>query len=312
MSPEGRLLASFCTNHGFQQLVRQPTRGKYLLDLALSTLEYQTSTKVLPRISDHAPVLLEVHLPVPSDQPVSRECWAFSKADWKGLGNSLSNTDWLFLLDGRNVDSMVEAFTDYVLDSCRQFIPIVPVVSRNSSHPWLNSRCYKPVQDKHSAEGTPAFAKSRDDCSEGLKQEFDKFVRKTKGRIAASSSPSKMWWKLSHMLSLKDGQSTSIPPLQDSSGQWVRDAKGKADLFADTFGANFVLPGAVANEYSEVGSVAFHSMSGFFPSGGAMLQHPSASSRTTAQPVQTFSAQRCYLVFTRCCLCLSSPLLGRY
>ena len=35
-STEGNALRSFCQDFGFQQLVREPTRGDHLLDLALS------------------------------------------------------------------------------------------------------------------------------------------------------------------------------------------------------------------------------------------------------------------------------------
>ena len=71
-TPEGRLLASFCTNHGFKQLVRRPTRGSYLLDLVLSNLTNDSTVKILPRISDHNAILLTVPLPMPVSKPSSR------------------------------------------------------------------------------------------------------------------------------------------------------------------------------------------------------------------------------------------------
>ena len=32
-TPEGGMLELFATNHGFREVIKQPTRGKYLLDL---------------------------------------------------------------------------------------------------------------------------------------------------------------------------------------------------------------------------------------------------------------------------------------
>ena len=73
-TPEGRLLAGICNGHGLSQVVGQPTRGEYTLDLALSDLPVLPTAKVLPKISDHNTVLLEVDLPIPVDKPVSHEC----------------------------------------------------------------------------------------------------------------------------------------------------------------------------------------------------------------------------------------------
>ena len=160
---------------------------------------------------------------------------------------------------------MVDTFTTYLLKLCKRFIPVVRIVSRNSSHPWLNDRCIRLVRDKQDAEGTAAFERLRDICSTGLKEEYDKYIQKTKSKITASSSSSKRWWKLANMLSLKAGHSSTIPPLKDKAGQWTCDAKGKADLFASTFGANFVLPPAVSNEYSDVKRTSCNFMSGFLP-----------------------------------------------
>ena len=56
-SPEGQALFKFCVERGFIQRVHEPTRNKYLLDLVLTDLDDIVTAKVLPRISDHCPVL---------------------------------------------------------------------------------------------------------------------------------------------------------------------------------------------------------------------------------------------------------------
>ena len=45
---------------GLEQLVKSPTRGRHLLDLAMTDI-HSASTKVLPRVADHS--IVEVVLP---------------------------------------------------------------------------------------------------------------------------------------------------------------------------------------------------------------------------------------------------------
>ena len=52
----------FCDYHVLFQLVREPTRQEYLLDLALIDLS-KSSTSVLPLITDHKGILVKLPLP---------------------------------------------------------------------------------------------------------------------------------------------------------------------------------------------------------------------------------------------------------
>ena len=56
-TPEGRELHGFCSERGLQQYVREPTRGEYLLDLAISDLGPLMRVKVVAGIADYSGVL---------------------------------------------------------------------------------------------------------------------------------------------------------------------------------------------------------------------------------------------------------------
>ena len=75
------------------QLVREPTRENYLLDLAYTDIQ-KSSAKVLPLLADHKGVLITLPLIVILEKTVKREVWDLPKSDWKNLKKELHNYDW--------------------------------------------------------------------------------------------------------------------------------------------------------------------------------------------------------------------------
>ena len=62
------------------QLVREPTRNEYLLDLVCTDICKSTVT-VLPRIADHKSLLVKLPIPEVLERSVKREVWMLKKAD---------------------------------------------------------------------------------------------------------------------------------------------------------------------------------------------------------------------------------------
>ena len=48
---EGELFEAICSEHCLVQTMKEPTRGRYLLDLALSTMPNDTKSVVLPKLA---------------------------------------------------------------------------------------------------------------------------------------------------------------------------------------------------------------------------------------------------------------------
>ena len=69
---EGSLLKEVCDDHALQQLIREPTREEYLLDLCLTDLS-QCRAQTLPRIADHKGLLVTLRTPVPKVLHVPRQ-----------------------------------------------------------------------------------------------------------------------------------------------------------------------------------------------------------------------------------------------
>jgi hypothetical protein len=83
----------FCLQHGFRQLVKEPTRGPNLLDLLMTDID-DVKCRVLPAIADHSGILASLKLRVPRTVIIQRKVWTFGKADWDGLRYKIRSTSW--------------------------------------------------------------------------------------------------------------------------------------------------------------------------------------------------------------------------
>ena len=95
-----------------QQIVREPTRGDYLLDLVISNVE-ALKCKVLSNIADHCLVSACFDLPVPVSINQDRIVWQFPKADWDDLRAKIVDNDWSNL-EASSADVGAEFFTSEV------------------------------------------------------------------------------------------------------------------------------------------------------------------------------------------------------
>ena len=77
---EGDRLKHICDDFDLQQLIREPTRGLYLLDLCLTDLE-GSKTEVTSSIADHKSIILRVPLHVPTIKRIPRMVWHLKEAN---------------------------------------------------------------------------------------------------------------------------------------------------------------------------------------------------------------------------------------
>jgi len=236
----GTDLKTFCDFHGLFQLVREPTRKEYLLDLALTDLP-KSSAEVLPLIADHKGVLVKLPLPAFLEMQTTRTVWQLSKANWKALEADLRHFDWAMLQNGSAEDSFTnffEALWQFLL----KYIPQKQITSKKSTHPWLNERCKNAILKKNQAEGTTRFDYEQVQCTKILGEERAKYIEQTKIKLANLPKGSKEWWRINRELMHKRGRVGSIPVLRDSNGTWLTEAKAKADALATTFDTKAKLP----------------------------------------------------------------------
>jgi len=249
-SAEGRALRNEATEHGLKQHVKAPTRHEYLLDLCLSDMQ-NVQCSVLPKIADHSIVEVKLALPIAESEQLPRKVWMMGAGDWLRLSENLREHDWSSL-QHLDPDAGAELVTEIILEKARECIPEKNVNMLKAKHPWLTSEVLELVRAKVAAEGTADEAVAMKACSIGAREAYNAWIIRQKQELSELPRGSKQWWAKTDCLLSRTQKACSINALKDPSGTWVRDAVGKANLFAETFASKFVMPEAEDNKYSTV------------------------------------------------------------
>jgi len=218
----GKRMRLAAAQMGLKQIVKQPTRGNYLLDLVFTDVQGVT-TRVLPKIADHNVVEVSAPLPVPDQEVVLREGWKFNSADWERLNADLEEETWETLSDMTADDAAVH-ISDKILALAERSIKKTIIQERKSTHPWLNEAVLQAVASKRAAVGTPQEAELAKSCSEIIKREYNSWVAKVRSDLKDVQKGSKSWWTRERQLQLKAQRCCSIPALKRPDGAWVRDS----------------------------------------------------------------------------------------
>ena len=170
----GKKIMLAAAQMGLRQIVRQPTRGNYLLDVALSDVR-STSAQVLPRIADHCVVEVSLPLPVPKGAVLLRDGWNFRTADWDQLNANLEMEEWT-VFSTMNVDDAATHLSDRILSLAEKSIKKKVIHDRKSMHPWVNDRVLQAVVEKRGAGGSLHESEKAIACSEVITQEYNAWV----------------------------------------------------------------------------------------------------------------------------------------
>ena len=212
--------------------------------MAITDIPKSTAT-VLPLIADHNAVLVKLPLPEVLEKSFTRTVWDLRKAEWSAIEHELTVFDWSALRQGTAEDSL-SYFLEVLWNVLIKHIPRKDIVSRKSTHPWLNERCRNALVQKNNAEGTNRFEAERLRCIQILGEERVSYVQSIKLKLQNLRRHSKQWWRINRELLRKKASMSSIPTLRDESG-WLTDAKQQADTFARTFSDKAKLPAEVVD-----------------------------------------------------------------
>ena len=213
-APEGLELEAVCCTHGLKQYVKGPTRGAYLLDLVLSSLESGLVCKFTPGINseDHECVLATVKLSVPTAEPVQRKVHEFKNADWTALMEKLGSINWAEFFDTLGADEAAQRFIALVLDAVEACVPSRWITEKIYAHPWLNEACREALERKHASVGSPEFPAARDACTSVFRDAHKAYVGKVREDLKKLAPSSRGWWKLGGSLFTKaTGRENIIP-----------------------------------------------------------------------------------------------------
>ena len=232
-SREGTALFRSCQKLCAQQVVREPTREQYLLDLVIANID-GVKAKVIPGISDHEIVICTVKLSMPETETVTRTVWQYRDGDWDRLRDTLVDTEWSFI-GSTDTSDAARRITDIILEQAHECIPERRLDERKVSHPWLTAKAVVAVRTKHVARGSLDEKESNEECSRIMLCEHAAVVARARDKLQTLPRGSEQWWVLSKQLMHSKTSATSIPALKRPDGTWVMDSSGKADHFAEIF-----------------------------------------------------------------------------
>ena len=181
---EGRELHGFCSEHGLQQHVREPTRGDYLLDLVLSDLGPLVKSKVVAGIADHSGVLSTMACPVPEAAKVEREVFLYGQAKWTELRRAIADHVWAADIRPGDADGSARRFEERLLEYIVRYIPRKTIIDDKSEHQWLDDNCRRLIREKRAVWGTDLSITKRDACTSGLLEAYDGFMRRTRAKLS--------------------------------------------------------------------------------------------------------------------------------
>ena len=240
----GERLWNACLDMGLKQLVKQPTRKEYLLDLVISDVCELIDVKVLPELTDHRIVCVSLEVNVPIFPPVPREVWDFKRANWKDLKKEIASESWNKFLQSDDPDASSSRFLDRFADLCARYVPKKTISIRASQHPWLDDNCYSAIAAKCNNTTKSDCERLSKECAATLRAAFVRYQDDLRQRIQELPKSSKEWWKLNRELLNRKTKVNTIAPLKDKDGIWVLDPVGKANLLAATFADKGKLPPA--------------------------------------------------------------------
>ena len=121
---------------GLLQLVPEPSRGKYSLDLVISDVPDCTATPCAA-VADQTGVLTCVNFKIPETAIHQREVWHFRDADWARMASNIEETNWEFLSEIAPSEG-AHKMTETLLRIAEENIPRRIANIRKSTHPAAN------------------------------------------------------------------------------------------------------------------------------------------------------------------------------
>ena len=283
---EGKRMQAVAQEAGLKQLVRAPTHGRYLLDLALSDTPDSKAT-VLPEIADHGAVLVTTKMTVPKSQAQQRTVWLYETADWEAMEDDLLHHDWS-AMDEKDADAAAEYMTTTLMMNAERLIEKKTIRFRKSTHPWVNERVREAVRAKQLAQTREESRAAAAECSSVIRSERERWTSRVQEEMRSLPSSSKLWWtKNRQLLQLKQPQ-CSIPALKAADASWHTDAGEKAHMLAAHFHKKCRLPAAETNRFTVI--------AGHHP---PEIDSPACSDSTKAEASRKFVAASVIAAATR-------------
>ncbi|CAC5418083.1 unnamed protein product [Mytilus coruscus] len=243
------------TRYGMTQFVEEPTdfceNSASIIDLVLSNNSnaidlVHVGQPFLPaNIRFHSPVYGILKFHKPSNTCFKRKIWLYDRGDYDLFRRMLSDVNWNdFIESSTNVDSLVDRFSELLIDFASKAIPNKTITVRKSDHPLMNNyirrtirkrnRIYKKAKKANSPENWLQFRRIRNKTVNVIRNEKTKFYDKLIEKLRTTMSSTKVWWNLAYHITNLKSRDMNIPPINLNSSV-IDDDKQKAEAFNDYF-----------------------------------------------------------------------------
>ena len=236
---------------GLTQCVIDPTRGPNTLDLIATNLPEQISrVKVIPGISDHEIVFMELAVRPNYRKQPRRIVWLYNKADWTGMADYL--TPRLARIEKAytpSPDDLWNQIKSEITEAMSIYIP-QRLTRRKDSRPWIDKKLhqlikkkrnlYKRCKKRGSLHLEKRYNMYRHVVQKMLRKQHSEYVNrmftdeeKTKAELSKH-----FWTFIKHK---RSAAVSTVGPLKKDN-RLITSAKDRAEILNEQFVSVFSLP----------------------------------------------------------------------
>ena len=118
--------------------MREPTRDANTLDLIATNIhERVIKTEVLPGISDHSCVLMEISMRINRRKQAPHKIWLYKRADWQGLSDHLES-ELKKINENMTVEETWKIMKTSIEDGIVKYIPS-KISKKRKSLPYISA-----------------------------------------------------------------------------------------------------------------------------------------------------------------------------
>ena len=238
---------AFLNENGLVQEVREPTRDANTLDLIATNIhERVIKTEVLPGISDHSCVLMEISMRINRRKQAPHKIWLYKRADWQGLSDHLES-ELKKINENMTVEETWKIMKTSIEDGIVKYIPS-KISKKRKSLPYISAdldrkmtlrdRLETRSKKKGALRIEQRYKQLKRECQRQLRHEHHRYVENLLTDDGSQNHVSKKFWSY---LKHKRGDTCGIGTLREGC-QLVTDAAEKAEVLNRQFQSVFSTP----------------------------------------------------------------------
>ena len=238
---------NFMQQHGFNQLVRDPTRYDNILDFVFTNDPFAIFNLEVNQpfsTSDHNSITFCIVSFIKNETDAGESArYNFQKADWQKIAEMLKLINWTELFLNRDYQELWDIFHGVLLGILNACVPKLLCARRNTR----NYKCYPKniikMQNKKRILGQAwqktksvltklRYRKVAADCRKAI---FD-YYTSLELKVINSNNLGQFYKYANRKLSSRSG----IGVIRNENGEFISDPAGQADMFNEFFAASFV------------------------------------------------------------------------